>query len=131
MSTAWPKRDVWNEVKRGWSYALDGDPLVTGSNLVLRRKTLGLIHRGVDFARGGMEGVQLEYFLQDRPDEVTLIPEAAWADWDHRGRLLIATREGTLEVRECHGTRMDRIWSEDLSAMAPDPTHAPAWAGRW
>lgn len=143
MSTDWPKRDVWNETKRGWRFAPGDDPLVTGSpagpSLVLKREqagapaglTLGLIHREVDFARGGMEGVKLEYFLQDRPDDVTPVPGAVWADWDHQGRLLMATREGTLEVCQCHGTRLERIWTKDLRERTPDPQPAPSWANRW
>jgi hypothetical protein len=143
MSVEWPKRDVWNEIKRGWRYAGNDDPFVAHCparpNLVLKRQqpgggadlTLGLIHNGVDFAQGGMEGVKLEYFLQDRPDDFTLLADAAWADWDHHGRLLMATREGALVVCQCHGTRLERIWMEDLRQRTPDPQAAPLWASRW
>jgi hypothetical protein len=143
MSLDWPKRDVWNETKRGWRFAARGDPLagnvLAKPNLIMRREQPGgiagvilwLIHHGVDFRNGGIEGVQLEYFLQDTPEDVTPVPEAAWADWDHQGRLLMATHEGTLEVCECEGTKLKRIWSEDLRDRTPNPQPAPAWAGRW
>ncbi len=143
METDWPKRDVWNEIKRGWRVAAEDDPLVASvpgePNLVLRHDrpargvgvALGLIHRGHDFKQRGIEGVQIEYFLQGTPADVTPLPEAVWADWDHQGRLLMATREGALEVCECHGARLDRVWAEDLRDRAPDPQPAPEWAGRW
>ena len=143
MSSDWPKRDVWNEIKREWRFAAGDDPLVAACpakpSLVLKREqpgagtgaTLGLIHHGVDFRRGGIEGVKLEYFLQDRPDDVTPMSEAVWADWDHEGRLLLATREGTLEVCQCHGTRLKRVWSGDFGEGTPDPRPAPPWASRW
>lgn len=143
MSTDWPKRDVWNEAKRGWRFAAQDDPLLASvpgePNLIMRREqpsgdpgvTLGLIHHGVDFRSRGIEGAQLEYFLQDRPADVTLLPEADWADWDHQGRLLMATSKGTLEVYRCQDTQLERVWAQDLRDLAPDPKPAPAWASRW
>jgi hypothetical protein len=140
MHTDWPKRDVWNEVKRGWRFAEENDPLaarVPGQPaLVMRREqpassggvTLGLIHKGVDFSQLGIGGVQVEYFLQDTPGDVTPLFEAGWADWDHHGRLLMATREGALEVWQCQGTRLNRVWSVDLRDRKPDPQPAPSWA---
>lgn len=76
MSTDWPKRDVWNETKRGWRFAAGDDPLVAGRpanpSLVLRREqpsggagvTVGLIHHGVDFTHGGMEGSNWSTFCK-------------------------------------------------------------------
>jgi hypothetical protein len=90
MSTEWLKRDLWNELKRGWRLAQPGDPLLaetSGNQIGLRhdqpggKATLGLIHQGVDFSRGGMEGVQLDYFLQTKADDVAPLDHAAWADW--------------------------------------------------
>jgi hypothetical protein len=143
MHTDWAKRDVWNELKRGWHYAALDDPMVASipgqPNIVLRRRqpiasggvALGLIHRGVDFGRPGIEGVQLDYFLQDTPADVIPISDAAWADWDHQGRLLMATRDGELTVFECKGTRLRRVWSEALRDETPNPQPAPEWAGHW
>ncbi|HKX00012.1 MAG TPA: hypothetical protein VJN43_19880 [Bryobacteraceae bacterium] len=143
MSVEWAKRDVSNEIKRGWQFAPAGDPLILEHpgrpNPVLKRErpceeprlTLGMIHCGVDFSRGGMEGVQVEYFLQQTPEDVTPVPEAAWADWDKNGRLLMATRDGELAVCRCHGTEIERIWSANLRERTPDPRPAPSWAGRW
>jgi len=143
MNADWPKRDVWNETKRGWRVAEQDDPLAASvpgqPNLVMRREqpspgggvVLGLIHLGVDFRQPGIEGVQMEYFLQDTPDNVISLSQAVWADWDHQGRLLMATREGTLEVCQCQGARLDRVWSENLRDRTPDPQPAPSWASHW
>jgi hypothetical protein len=143
MSTDWPKRDVLNELKRGWKLAAERDPIVARvpgePNLVLRRTqpasggrvALGLIHKGVDFKKPGVEGVQLEYFLQQGREDFIPLPEAAWADWDRKGRMLMATHDGELAVYECKGTQLNRVWSEDFRNLNPDPQPAPGWAGRW
>ncbi len=139
MGTDWPKRDVWNEMKRGWLLSGNDDPLVAPPSLAMRRKqpgrtggaVLGLIHKGVNFRKPGMEGVQLEYFLQESPNDVTPLVDAVWADWDHDGRLLMATRSGTLEILECQGTTLKQVWSVDLRDRTPDPQPAPDWASHW
>jgi hypothetical protein len=143
MGVHWTERDIWNEMKRGWRYAVDSDPLwiedPTNSSVVLKREqpnvsspwTLGLIHNGVSFGRGGVEGVRTEYFLQLRPDAVTPLPNARWADWDQEGRLLTATRDGRLEVYTCRANSSERIWEEDLRDRAPEPQPAPPWATSW
>jgi hypothetical protein len=59
------------------------------------------------------------------------LEEAAWADWDAGGRLLVATTAGSLEVREPAGGEWRTTWSHDLRDLEPDPAEAPAWARRW
>jgi hypothetical protein len=96
MTSDWSKRDLWNEIKRRWRVAMQDDPLVASipaePGLVMRHErprdpalALGLIHHGVDFRRGGIEGARLEYFLRTRSDEITPLPQASWADWDPEG----------------------------------------------
>lgn len=59
------------------------------------------------------------------------LTDVVWADWDRRGRLLVATRSGTLEVREA-GRRPNRTVSRvDVGALRPDPGPAPPSARRW
>ena len=57
------------------------------------------------------------------------LPEAAWADWDSVGRLLVATREGKLQIRNIEsGALMHEV---SLGPKSPSPRPAPAWAQRW
>jgi hypothetical protein len=56
------------------------------------------------------------------------LDDVQWADWDERGRLLVATRCGKLQVRELRGLTCDVVFEHDLAPLAPDPTPAPAWA---
>jgi hypothetical protein len=71
------------------------------------------------------------YGSEEGTGRIAALPEAAWADWDHAGRLLMATREGAICIREQRGARWSQLWSQDLRGLAPAPTAAPAWAQRW
>src|SRR3954451_14357244 len=45
------------------------------------------------------------------------LPQRDWADWDHAGRLLMASSQGTqgtLEVYTFRGTQRLRVWAADL-----------------
>src|SRR3954468_21882197 len=73
-------------------------------------------------------------FRKDRSDGVVPLPQRDWADWDHAGRLLMASSQGTqgtLEVYTFGGTQRLRVWAADLRDRIPDPQPAPAWASRW
>ena len=59
------------------------------------------------------------------------LPDVAWADWDPRGRLLLATRGGELRIVEVAGSGLEMTWALDLSAARPDPTPPPPWAMSW
>lgn len=50
-----------------------------------------------------------------------------WADWSADGRLLVATLDGRIQVRDGESVR----WEQDLSVLSPDPQPPPAEAGRW
>ena len=54
-----------------------------------------------------------------------------WADWDQRGRLLVATAEGRLEVRALGGRAITVEVAHDLAPLTPDPAPAPEWARQW
>lgn len=64
-------------------------------------------------------------------DDIDLLDGVQWADWDRTGRLLVATRSGTIQVRTVDGGGSDIVWSHDLSGFAPDPQPAPPWASEW
>jgi hypothetical protein len=146
MSTDWTRRDLQNEVKRGWQPLPDNQedlcrghlPASTHAALLIRRPRPGrhgaaliLAHAGVDFNRPGIEGVQVHYLREEADGRITPLPEAAWADWDERGRMLMATRAGAVCVVEARGDAWVETWSQDLRDLAPAPVEAPAWAQRW
>jgi hypothetical protein len=59
------------------------------------------------------------------------IPSAAWADWDHRGRLVYAA-DGKLFTAEW--PYQGEVRSEalaDFNDAVPEPREAPGWARQW
>ena len=52
-----------------------------------------------------------------------------WADWDAQGRLLVATDEGRLQIRD--GANGSVQWEADENAFEPDPAPPPAEASVW
>ena len=59
--------------------------------------------------------------------EVVPLGRATWADWDQRGRLVIA-QDGRLFHWEPPGTLRELA---DFNPLRPDPAPAPAWAETW
>jgi hypothetical protein len=59
------------------------------------------------------------------------LDDAAWADWDAAGRLLVATRDGRLEIRRVHqgGVEVEQV--HDLDGIRPAPRPAPPEAAQW
>jgi len=53
-----------------------------------------------------------------------------WADWSADGRLLVATTDGRLQIRERAG-RAVVLPEVDLAATAPDPQRSPPLARAW
>jgi hypothetical protein len=88
------------------------------------------VHGGHDFTRHGVEGADIRYLL-DHHGERAELGDAAWADWDQRGRLLIATTGAELRIAEITPSGVDLFWSHDLSRLEPAPVQAPEWARRW
>ena len=54
-----------------------------------------------------------------------------WADWDERGRLLVATEEGRIQMRALTPEGFTPVFDEDLAERKPTPTPAPEWAREW
>ena len=146
MSTDWVQRDLQNEYKRGWQ-PLPDDPAdprraqlssTARSAMLIRHPQPGrqsaalvLAHAGVDFSRPGVEGVQVHYLREEGDGRITPLPKAAWADWDQRGRLLMATRAGAVCVLEARANAWVETWSQNLCDLAPKPVEAPVWAAKW
>ena len=55
--------------------------------------------------------------------------DAQWADWSSDGRLLVAARDGKLQMREEWDA--PPVFQEDLAALEPDPKPAPPEARHW
>jgi len=135
----WRVRDVQGELRRGWTEhdPTGDDPSFAGSPLVLRRPgpglrdtALRLSHHGHDRARPAVEGADIHYALEVQ-DDLSALPNVAWADWDRAGRLLIATVAGELRIAEVTPAGLETVWSHDLSQLEPAPARAPEWARRW
>jgi hypothetical protein len=56
-----------------------------------------------------------------------VLDDVQWADWSADGRLLVATVDGRLQVRD--GSTVSG--EVDLAALTPDPQPPPALATRW
>lgn len=77
-----------------------------------------------------VDGLRVGYWVETGQDLRTL-DDAQWADWDREGRLLVATREGRLQIWSLEGGRREKLVEEDLSLLEPDPCPAPEWAKHW
>jgi hypothetical protein len=91
------------------------------------RRTLVMMERadGAFTSYGGRHVV--EYAVRSEPDGgVEDIGRATWADWDHRGRLMMA-RDGVLG--EWRGSQFVPL--VDFNGDTPDPATAPAEALMW
>lgn len=105
-----PANDVWHERTPQW--------------LVRQRpgggETLELRDNG--YVRGRLEGRAPQYLLDGEP-----LTGVVWADWDARGRLLVATRAGRLEIRNARNA----VSHESVLEWTPSPAPPPASARRW
>ncbi len=127
-----------NERRRGWSEAAECPPRAPDDmwdefrNVIIEKPRPG----GTEVLRlaggpyePGMTGKKPSYSLR-RGTESTELPEAQWADWDHRGRLLIASVNGTLRIEACDWPDRSVVMEHDLHDLRPEPAPAPDWATR-
>jgi hypothetical protein len=77
-----------------------------------------------------VDGLRVRYEIEDAEGRRSL-SHLQWAEWDHDGRLLAATRDGHLQHWDLSGPAWALVCDIDLTACAPDPTPAPSWARRW
>jgi hypothetical protein len=116
-------RDVWDERRN--ARMRKPQP---GGRCVLHLESLG--DAGGEFGAQAVDGLRVRYALELRGRSVPL-DDLQWADWDDRGRLLAATRDGRLQIRILAGDTYECAFEEDLAILAPDPVPAPAWARHW
>src|SRR5215467_664534 len=77
-----------------------------------------------------VDGLRVRYSLESDGD-LEQLDELQWADWDRKGRLLVATRSGKLQVWNLNNGGPEILFEQDLSLIEPNPIPAPAWAQRW
>jgi hypothetical protein len=134
---------IWERRMRagGWRVAQEGEfswkgwkPRTLREEVWERRHpslpvTLRLRCHGYDFSRPG--GPYVESFEVDFADAgVRTLPEASWADFDQRGRLVFA-RQGRLFTAAFGrglGAAREIV---DLDPSRPESVAAPPWAHRW
>lgn len=134
------------ERRRGWVEAPDSPPRAPsdvwdqhrnariqkrqpGGDLLLCVESVGWAggEFGVDQA---VDGLRVSYWLEADGD-IRLLSDLQWADWDHEGNLLAATRSGRLQVRDPGAEAGGIVFDKDLSRLEPRLVEAPAWARRW
>ncbi|MEP7055521.1 MAG: hypothetical protein ABI912_09765 [Actinomycetota bacterium] len=69
------------------------------------------------------------YSIEGKGGDV--LESVQWADWSADGRLLIATADGRLQIRQYAATGTTVTWETDLAGLEPDPTPPPAEASQW
>ena len=82
---------------------------------------------GVDQA---VDGLRVRYAIA-QAGVMRPLDDLQWADWDHEGRLLAATRSGTLQMLGVERTETRVLWEESIAHASPDPRPAPDHAARW
>jgi hypothetical protein len=135
------------ERRRGWTETADSPPYDRGldlwdehraSKLTMEKPRPGssgdtrLTVRGryAAFRSGQPSWAEITYAVVEA-GQPRVLERVQWADWDRAGRLLVATTEGRLEVRDApwDGTRV--AWSSDLGNDKPAPVAPPDIARRW
>ena len=85
---------------------------------------------GGELTMGAVEGLAVRYWLEDGQD-MHLLEDLQWADWDAHGRLLTATRSGSLQIRVYRHFSARTEFEADLTGLDPQPVAAPKWAEEW
>lgn len=135
------------ERRRGWVEAEDSDPRRAGDSWDVGRTArmtrtrpgarpggglrLHLQGRYAAFREGPPHEDPPLYALRRRTGD-RILDDVQWADWDDRGRLLVATVDGRLQIRDGPDGAPDRVvFDEELAGEAPDPRPPPPEARSW
>lgn len=114
--------DAWDE-RRGDRIVMEkARPNSNGSDRLTVRGTYAAIRE--------LHGTRADVRYELRSGNLTRhLENVQWADWDARGRLLVATDGGRMQIRD--GTDGSVRWEADEGALQPDPTPPPAEASTW
>ncbi len=128
------------ERRRGWAESPDTVPRDAGGHWDEQRRVemvkphpvepvlLHVAGRYAAFRVGEPDDGSPVYWLSSG-EEITLLEDVQWADWDNSGRLLVATTDGRLEYRDGKGRTPEAL--VDMAKVTPDPHTPPPWATRW
>lgn len=130
------------ERRNGWVEAPDSEPRSANDSWDERREARMEKERPGGGVRLRVEGSYAAF--RDSPDQrdpalywlargdaYEELAGVQWADWDSAGRLLIATTEGRIQVRQLERDTFRTVFDEDLAALRPDPQPPPEWAHEW
>jgi hypothetical protein len=134
------RRRGWTETADSPSYDSEGDPWDIrrvprltmekprpGANGTAR---LAVVGRYAASRSGQPSWSEVTYTIRD-DEAARRLERVQWADWDRTGRLLVATTNGKLQVREEPFGEAGTVWSIDLSGDRPTPAEPPSIARRW
>jgi hypothetical protein len=121
-----PRTDTWDERR--------ADTVRVGRPRPGRRGNTWLVAGGgyAAFRAGGLKRYRPPaYELRDGPDGpvLTQLDDVQWADWARDGRLLVATTDGRLQIRD--GSTGAVRWEHDLAGLRPAPEPPPPEARHW
>ena len=128
------------ERRHGWVESADSPPRREGDWWDERRRVVvekrqpgggGLLRLEGRYAafRAGEPGDGAPLYRLDQGDEIEILEDVQWAEWDQRGRLLTATSDGRLRI--CSSGDGSRVTVADLADLEPDPRPPPDWAVEW
>jgi len=132
------------ERRRGWTETPDSPPRDPGDTWDERRAdalTMEKARPGSDgttrlTVRGGFAAFRsgrpgpVRYEIVE-PGRVLCLEDAQWADWDAAGRLLVATTDGRLQVRDGSTSGLAVRSEVDVGALVPSPAPPPEDAHHW
>jgi len=131
------------ERRRGWTESPDSPPRAPGDvwdearagELTMRKSRpqsedtwLTVQGRFAAFRGSRPEPICYEIIRSGRPRP---LDDVQWADWSADGRLLVATTDGKLQVRDESADRLDVVFEVNLNGYEPAPSPPPAEAHHW
>ncbi|MGA9160422.1 MAG: hypothetical protein WB297_06100 [Actinomycetota bacterium] len=114
--------DAWDE-RRGDRIVMEkARPNADGSDRLTVRGTYAAIRE--------LHGHRTDVRYELRSGRLTRnLEDVQWAEWDPMGRLLVATSDGRLQIRDGGGGTI--LWEADEGELGPDPMPPPAEASTW
>ena len=131
------------ERRRGWTETPDCPPRQSTDMWDERRAAAVVVQksrprtadtrlrvRGYFAAFRGGQSKDVAYELVEN-GRASSLAEAQWADWDADGRLLVATRDGRLQIRDTSPRGWRVVAEADAGGVTPNPAPPPAEAYHW